>query len=263
MELKKKILPYEENISSEEAEYVLILNEKLLFAEKVAANVSHKLNNALFTISNSFQLIKRYLPVDNKRVNDAALLLEKEIKKVKNLSLDMGTFVLRDIEEPVQADIGAILNSAVNIVKGQKKTLITEIIFKQPDSSFPVFCSPGTLRQAFINLILNAVEAMQGKGRITIEVSRENREYRVDISDNGPGIPEDIRPGMFHPFFSGMPGWGTGLELHISYNIITNYGGTITLDDGHQQGTHFIIKIPEELKGGLSNDKNQVNPISR
>jgi signal transduction histidine kinase len=253
----------EENIGSEEAERMLVLNEKLLFSEKVAANISHKLNNVLFTISNSFQLIKRYLPGDNKRVTDAALLLEREIKKFKNLSLDMDAFVLRDIEEPEQSDIAAIMNGAINIVKGQKQTQNTEIIFKQQDLSFPVLCNPGSLRQAFMNLILNAVEAMPGKGQITIEISRVNRDYRVDFIDNGPGIPDAFKAGIFLPLQPGKPGSGTGLGLRISHNIFTNHGGTITLNDNYQRGTHFIINIPKELKGGRSNDKDQVNTISR
>ena len=242
---------------------MLVLREKLVFSEEAAARISHKFNNVLFTVSNSFQLAKRYLPTDNTRVNDAVQVFDREIKRAKDLSLNMYTFLIEDIEKATQSDIATIMNAAINMVKQDKETGHIEFDFKKQDSSFPLVCKPGSLRQAFMNIIINAVEAMAGNGKIIIDISEKRRDYRIDFTDNGPGVPDDIKEEIFLPFSSTKSGKNAGLGLHISHTIITNHGGTITLDDNVQPGAHFSIKIPKHEQGGRSNDKEQVNTISR
>jgi signal transduction histidine kinase len=253
----------DESINRKEIRNNLALMSKLEFSEKVASRISHKLNNALFTISNSFQLTKRYLPTDNKRVTDSAQVLQKEIKRVKDLSLNMYAYVIRDIEEFTHSDIPSIINAAINFLKWDKKLKNTVITFKQHNSSFPIFCNPGLLQQVFLNLIVNTVEATDGKGKITIDIAEDNQEYKIVFIDNGPGVPDAVKPEIFLPYKSTGAGKGAGLGLYISYTIITNHNGTITLDDAKQKGAHFIIKIPKEKNGGRSNDREQVNTISR
>jgi signal transduction histidine kinase len=254
----------EENINdSEELKNMLVLREKLVFSEEAAARISHKFNNVLFTVSNSFQLAKRYLPTDNTRVNDAVQVFDREIKRAKDLSLNMYTFLIKDIEESTQSDIATIMNAAINTVKQEKETKNIEFDFKQQDSSFPLLCKPGSLGQVFMNIIINAVEAMAGNGKIIIDISENGRDYRTDFIDSGPGVPHDIKEEIFLPFSSTKSGKNAGLGLHISHTIITNHGGTISLDDKAQPGAHFSIKIPKQEKGGRSNDKEQVNTISR
>lgn len=257
-----RVMLKDNKIKREQVERSLALNEKLVFSEKVSASIAHEINNPLFAISNSFQLAKRYLPTDNKRVNDAVQLFEKEIKRVKKLSRNMHAFVIRDIEEATPSDITAIVKDAVNTLEWSEKLADTGIDFRKNDASFPLTCNPGSLQQVFMNIIINAVEAMDGKGKVIIDISEENRHYRIDIIDNGPGVPDSVKADIFQPFRSTKSGKGIGLGLHISHNIITNHGGTISLDENDQQGAHFIIKIPNENKGGLSNDKEPVNTIS-
>ena len=255
-------LTKEENIERYEVERMLAFNEKLVLLNRVASHIAHDINNPLFAISNSFQLSKKYLPTDNKRVNEAVQILEREIKRVKTLSRDMYRFVIRYVEEPTLSDLAAIMNTAIKIIEWSKKLKDTEIVFKK-QGSFPLKCSPVSLQQAFMNLIINAVEALDGKGKVSIDILEEDREYRIDFVDNGPGIPDDIKPQIFLPVKSEKSSRGVGLGLHISYNIVSNHGGTITLDGDCRQGAHFIIRIPKTNKGGQSNDKNSADTINR
>jgi signal transduction histidine kinase len=103
----------------------------------------------------------------------------------------------------------------------------------------------GEINQVWTNLIDNAVQAMNGEGRLTIRTSLDGDRVRVDIGDTGPGVPEDLRRRVFEPFFTTKPiGQGTGLGLDISYRIVVQrHGGDLSLES--QPGdTHFIVRLP-------------------
>ncbi len=243
----------EENVKREEIERMLVMNEKLVFLGRVAADISHEINTPLFAIAFSFQLLKKYLPGGNTRVNEAAQILEKEINRVRTITRNMHKFTSKDIEEAEPSDITAIIDAAVKVIKWSKKVGDTTIIYHQQDRSFPLYCNPGSLQQVFMNLIVNAVEAMKGKGELSIDVSETDQEYRIDFIDNGPGVSEEIKDEIFQPFETGRSRKGVGLGLNICHNIITNHGGTIALDDSFKKGAHFIVKVPR--RGGVKNDR--------
>jgi signal transduction histidine kinase len=109
----------------------------------------------------------------------------------------------------------------------------------------------GELNQVWTNLIANAAEAMEGRGELRLSCRRDGDRVLVEICDNGPGIPEPIRQRIFEPFFTTKPpGQGTGLGLHMTYNLITlHHRGQIAVDS--QPGrTCFRVFLPIELKRG-------------
>ena len=99
----------------------------------------------------------------------------------------------------------------------------------------------------FMNLILNAVQAMDGKGTLTLKtmaIPAKNR-VQIEISDTGPGISEEALPQLFEPFFTTKEeGKGTGLGLSLAYNIVENHGGSISAENNPDHGANFIIKLP-------------------
>lgn len=249
-----------ENIRKEEVERMLVLNEKLIFLGKASATVAHEINNPLFAIANSIRVIKKHLPTDNKRLNKVVGIVEKEINRVSDIARDMHKLTMKKMEKAVLTDIITIMDAAVNVVEWSKQLKNTVIDYTKPGRPLPLECNPDALQQVFMNIILNAVDAMEGKGKVVIRVSAgedgENvgKEYRIDFIDNGPGFDNSIKAAMFQPFRTTKPGKGSGLGLNISYNIITNYGGTITLDDSYREGAHLIVKIP--VRGGSTNGNN-------
>ncbi|MCK5221093.1 MAG: HAMP domain-containing histidine kinase, partial [Candidatus Aminicenantes bacterium] len=116
-----------------------------------------------------------------------------------------------------------------------------------------LFCNPGAIQQVFINLIINSIDALMGKGDITINISENEHGYTIDFIDNGPGFTKSIINNAFDSFKSTKNGKGAGLGLYISYNIIRDHGGTIRIDSEYNSGSHIIITIPN--KGVLHDGK--------
>jgi signal transduction histidine kinase len=138
------------------------------------------------------------------------------------------------------------LTDAVEIVKMGKKakeiTFITHVRRQVP--VLPLV--PDQISQVFINILLNAVDALHGKrGTITSEVERDNEHVRITITDNGQGIAPENMSKIFEPFFTTKPvGEGTGLGLWVSYGIVRSFGGDITVTSAWGQGTSFCIILP-------------------
>ena len=243
-----------ENLRREESEHMLALNEKLISLGKVTANITHEVNNPLFAIANSLKLLKKHLPADtgDERLKEAIEMAAKEIQRVRTITQNLHQFTIRNLEEPALSDITSIIEAAVKVTKWSKQLKDTVIEFKAQNFPFPLYCNPETLQQVFMNMILNAVEAMEGKGKLIIDVTEGDEEYRVDFIDNGPGFRDDMKAAIFAPFQTTKFGKGSGLGLYISNNIIINHGGTITLNESYKEGAHLIIRIPK--KGGPFNE---------
>ena len=108
-----------------------------------------------------------------------------------------------------------------------------------------VRCYPGQLNQVFLNLLMNACDAIDGKGKIRIETRRSARGVRLEFHDDGPGIPEEIQSRIFDPFFTTKPvGVGTGLGLSLSHGIIERHGGRIRVESEPGRGATFVIDLP-------------------
>ncbi len=239
-----------ENLHKEEIEHMLALNEKLIFLGKVTANIAHEVNNPLFAIANSLQMIKKHLPADNEKVNKVAQLAERETRRVRNMMQDIHQLTMRDIEEPALSDIAAVISAAINVLKWSKQLKNTRVDFKKYDHFLPLYCKPESLQQVFMNIIVNAVEAMAGEGELVIDVEEyedeEGEKYRINFIDTGPGFSPDIKKRLFVPFKTTKAGKGTGLGLYVSHNIILNHEGSITLDDTYKKGAHLVVEIPKK-----------------
>jgi two-component system NtrC family sensor kinase len=110
-------------------------------------------------------------------------------------------------------------------------------------------CYAGRLRQVLMNLIANAVDAIEGEGTIVITTRQTPESYLISVRDNGVGIPENIRNKIFDPFFTTKGvGEGTGLGLAIAYGIIEDHHGSIEVESEEGAGTEFTVKIPLDLE---------------
>ncbi|MCZ6782734.1 MAG: ATP-binding protein, partial [Proteobacteria bacterium] len=108
-----------------------------------------------------------------------------------------------------------------------------------------VRCYAGQLNQVFLNLLMNACDALGSEGKITIRTRQGGIGVRLEFHDDGPGIPLDVQSRLFDPFFTTKPvGQGTGLGLSLSHGIVERHGGRIWVDSGPERGTSFFIELP-------------------
>ena len=155
--------------------------------------------------------------------------------------MDRGSYQSADVHELLRSTIMMFGDKIGHQGKGRPVTIV-----KDMDKTLPELqCYPGDLNQVWTNLIDNAIQAMGGEGTLTIRTARENEQMiRVEICDNGPGIPEDIIGRIFTPFFTTKPfGEGTGLGLDLAWRIVVEkHGGNMSVQS--QAGRHAFHRVP-------------------
>jgi signal transduction histidine kinase len=165
---------------------------------------------------------------------------------VKNLRL----FSRLDEAELKSIDIHSGIDSTVRLLSSYYGT--GRILLRRDYSALPpVDCYAGQLNQVWMNLLINAAQAVDDQGEVTISTKLDGQAVTIMITDNGSGIPEDELTRIFDPFFTTKPvGEGTGLGLSISYGIIVRHGGTIAVVSEVGKGTTFTVRIPVHTECG-------------
>lgn len=165
------------------------------------------------------------------------------IDRVVRIVSDLKKFAHLDGEDRETADINAGIESTLNIVWNELKykTRVVKDLKPLP----PVMCYPQRLNQVFMNILVNAAQAIEDQGTIHITTRHEKDQAIITISDTGKGIPEEELPRIFEPFYTTKPvGRGTGLGLSVAYRIVKSHGGSIAVDSIPGKGTTFTISIP-------------------
>ncbi len=224
--------------------------DRLAALGTLAAGVAHEINNPLTFMSLGVDALERALqgPIDGNdksRVNDLLHEIRQGTARVAAIVRELNAYSRFDEDAREPVDLRAVLASAERLVAHQLRTrvrLTTD--FRDPPR---VLGNAGRLEQVFINLIMNAVQALPdapATNRLEIVAKRAaNGHAVVEVRDNGPGIPEEIRHRVFDPFFTTKaPGVGTGLGLSICHRIVTQLGGAIEIEnDG---GTVVRVTLP-------------------
>ncbi|MEJ2105012.1 MAG: ATP-binding protein [Ignavibacteriaceae bacterium] len=232
----------------DERERIMVESHKLRAVGTLVAGVAHELNNPL----NNTMLTAAMLQEDFSNMKDDEKLemvkdiineTERSQKIVRNL-LD---FAREGEAKLITLDLNDIVEGSVKLVANQIKLSQITLIKNFATNLAPIYGSVQMLQQVFINLILNSVEILPKKGTITISTykSKEEDYEVVEISDNGPGIPEHILPRIFDPFFTTKSKRkGTGLGLSVSKGIINKLGGYIKAEGKQGSGASFKVFLP-------------------
>jgi len=243
----------------------LIHSEKMASLGHLVAGISHELNNPISFIYANTKALDKYLNqleilwgdldlAEDNKLHQNFEDLVRELKSiitdnlsgsrnVKELVQNLKNFSRLDQADWKEAHLVEGIESSLKILKPQ----ITEEIeiIRQIDDDPLVFCNPGQLNQVFLNLLSNALQAMDGQGKLTISTKIEQGFYVVKISDSGSGIPEDIQKKIFDPFFTTKDvNQGSGLGLSISYTIIKGHKGKLEVDSKLGQGSVFSVQLP-------------------
>jgi two-component system, NtrC family, sensor kinase len=164
-------------------------------------------------------------------------------ERIRKIVLDLKDFAHPGEDKLKDTDINNGLESTLNVVHNELKYKAK--IIKQFNELPIVQCYPQQINQVFMNILVNAAQAIEKSGEITIETESKNGAVEVRISDTGSGIPKENLTRIFDPFFTTKEvGKGTGLGMNIAYNIIKKHNGTITVDSKVGEGTTFTIRLP-------------------
>ncbi|MDZ7580658.1 MAG: ATP-binding protein [Deltaproteobacteria bacterium] len=234
----------------EKTQLQLLQSEKMASLGKLAAGVAHQLNNPLGGITLFTKLVlEDYQLEDGAREDLNRVLCDAQRCKETIKELLEFTRQTRHLMHP--HDINRALTRTLFLLENQ--SLFQNItIEKELDASLkPVHSDIQQLNHMFMNIILNAAQAMAGHGRLKLKTSflPEKDRVRIEIMDTGPGIPEHVLPHIFEPFFTTKEeGQGTGLGLSLVYGIVENHGGRIKALSEPGQGTTFVIELPFQPK---------------
>jgi PAS domain S-box-containing protein len=233
----------------EESQAQLLQAEKIASLGRLSAGVAHEINNPLAGILIYAELLQREM--------DPAFKGREFVDEIINQTMRCQQIVNRLLEFSRQSmvqrtlvDLNAVVDRVVELILHQ--ALFHDIqVVRNLDPELPQFMGdPGQLQQVLTNLLINAADALQGQGTITITTrpGPEGEGVVLTFADTGPGIPAYIRDKIFEPFFTTKPvGKGTGLGLSIVYSVIQRHGGTIEVDSRPGMGTTFTIRLPQDL----------------
>jgi two-component system NtrC family sensor kinase len=261
----------------EEAHNQLLQSEKLASIGQLAAGVAHEVNNPIGFVNSNLGALKRYvedllglldeyaqveaeLPeasrqrmaaareraeLDYLREDVVALIAESidGTTRVRKIVQDLRDFSRAGDSEWKIIDLHSGIESTLNVVWNElkyKAEVIREF-GELPD----VECLPSQLNQVYLNLLVNAAQAIPERGKIIIRTCRDGDFVRIAVQDTGCGIPPEIRARIFDPFFTTKPvGKGTGLGLSVTYGIVERHGGRIELESEPGKGSTFTVVLP-------------------
>ena len=262
----------------QETQQQLIRSEKLASIGRLSAGIAHEINNPVgFVSSNSTSLlgyigrIKEILKMYRIGIKPEMISRREKQLKIEFILDDIDKLIMEnieglaritnivsnlkkfsretDIEEFISSDINDGIRSVLILIKNEAK-YYADIITEYGDIG-QIQCNISELNQIFLNIIINAVQAIKEqerkeKGIITIKTTKDSEWIYITITDDGPGIPLEIREKIFDPFFTTKPvGTGTGLGLSICYEIVVNkHAGDIRVTSETGKGTTFTIKLP-------------------
>ena len=224
----------------------LAQTEKLASIGQLASGVAHEINNPLGVIQCYANLIAKSQPSDPQVLSDVGII-RKHTEQCRSVVEALLNFS-RSAEPCMnKTDINACIEEVVSVLDLQlQKDNFT--IERQFDATLPMITVDGNkIKQVLMNLLINASQAMPDGGRIIVKttLAEKGRQLSITISDTGPGIPDENIPKIFDPFFTTKgPEKGTGLGLSVSYGIVQQHGGSITVESAHGKGTTFTILLP-------------------
>lgn len=232
-------------------ERALRTTEKLAAAGRLAATVAHEINNPLEAVTNLIYLAKRDLS-DRKKVEDYLQLAGRELDRVSHIARQTLGFY-RENSQPTAVNINQILNDLLLLYETRLQARKIKVV-KQYGKSVAVTALAGEIRQAFSNLITNAIDAMAAGGTLFVRI-KESHAWsnscrpgaRITILDTGSGIKPQHKRSLFQPFFTTKADVGTGLGLWITRNIIVKHHGQIRVKSRSGpkvHGTAFSIFLP-------------------
>lgn len=222
----------------------LLQSEKLAAMGRLTSQIAHELNNPLYGIMNTLELMKSEISPDNNRRKILEMALSETVR-LSELLRKMLTFSKPDQKEKQPVDINIILDEILLLHEKQFRENNIDFSMAFSDGLEPVYASKNQLRQVFLNIFKNAGDAMPDGGTLNVKTNAEDGEIVIEISDSGAGIKKENINKIFDAFFTTKSSVkGVGLGLSVCYGFIIEHGGDIKVDSEEGVGTNFTITLP-------------------
>lgn len=228
-----------------EMERRLLQAEKMAALGRLSAAMAHEINNPLTGVANYLALLKRR--ISDRKASQYIRSAEKEVERITMLIRR-----LLDFYQPMhvlmqEVSVNGVVEDVLSLLSDSFKVRNIRVSKHLDGSVPPIVASVDQLRQVMINIFVNSIDAIgEGGGEIHVSTSQDEHYVVVRIRDNGAGIPDDVLPHIFEPFFSTKRKTsGTGLGLFVSYGIVRELGGRIEVESAHGVGTEFSLCFPK------------------
>jgi signal transduction histidine kinase len=244
------------------AQEQLVRSEKLASIGQLVAGIAHEINNPVNAIVNTVGPLEEAIgEIDNadpgtrseaaKDVRDMVRVVQRGAQRTKAIVTALHNYSRTDEESVVEFDVDRSIDDSLELLRHLLKNVT---VTKSYSNAGRVRGHAGQINQVFMNLLTNAAQALSGRDSsvITIETRGDASGVEVKISDNGPGIPPDVLPRIWDPFFTTKDvGEGTGLGLSIVHELVERHGGTIEVETRVGEGTAFTVKLPRQIPTAL------------
>jgi two-component system NtrC family sensor kinase len=243
-----RLLLFDDVTQRERMEEQMSQTEKLTSLGLLAAGIAHEVNTPLAVISNYIQMLAKQMPEGDPRQS----IIEKIVKqtfRASEIVNNLLNFSRTGTAEAADVDVNRVVEETLSLVAHPLKTSHITIVKQLGDPLPAVRGSANKLQQVFLNLFLNARDAMPTGGMLEIRTTAHNGSVEIEVADTGAGIPREFIHRIFDPFFTTKAsGRGTGLGLSVSYGIIKEHSGKIDVRSTPGKGTSFHVEFPAVKK---------------
>jgi two-component system, NtrC family, sensor kinase len=243
-----RLLLFDDVTQRERMEEQMSQTEKLTSLGLLAAGVAHEVNTPLAVISNYIQMLAKQMPEGDPRQS----IIDKIVKqtfRASEIVNNLLNFSRTGAAEAASVDVNRVVEETLSLVAHPLKTARIQVVKDLGESLPPVHGSANKLQQVFLNLFLNARDAMPGGGMLEVRTGAHNGSVEIEIADTGAGIAREDINRIFDPFFTTKSnGRGTGLGLSVSYGIIKEHAGKIDVRSTPGKGTAFHVEFPAARK---------------
>ena len=254
-EMIGKIVIFRDLTNLNKIQEEILRMDRLVSLGKLASGIAHELRNPLAGIKTTAQALGEELSTDDPR-REYLNRITKEIDRLNELLKTFFSFAKPQALNLVHCNIKDIINEIIPFLIKEIAEKGIRFVETYPPQLPKIKVDKNQMHQVFLNLFLNAIQAMPNGGELKIEVNPEisslqdgpkKKFIKIIVSDTGTGIPSNIVQKIFDPFFTTKPR-GIGLGLSITYQIIKKHGGTIKVESQLERGTSFMITLPETLE---------------
>jgi len=242
----KYVIEYVKDVTEQKnLEKKLIQSEKLATIGLLASGVAHELRNPLNIIETARYYLSEILSDENEDAQSKLMIIKKSVTRASNIINNLLEFSRHSGKDKEEIDVNLLIDRTLSLI--EKDLYANNISVVKSYQKIPrAYFNSDSLKQVFLNIIINAIQAMPQGGQLFIETNTtKDGQLRINFTDTGQGIPDENIAHIFAPFFTTKEvGKGTGLGMYVSHSIIQREGGEILVKSRLGEGTTFIIELP-------------------